>query len=113
MVSMHRYILNTPNGKETDHCNGNGLDNREDNLRICTTAQNQHNQISVRGMSKYKGVSWNKNAKKWDARIKLNNKPIRLGYYISEIEAAHAYDKAALKYYEKYAHTNFPKENYL
>ncbi|MCK9370911.1 HNH endonuclease [Candidatus Dojkabacteria bacterium] len=40
---MHRLIINTPKGMETDHINHNGLDNRRVNLRIVTTSQNQRN----------------------------------------------------------------------
>ena len=54
---MHRFILEPPAGFETDHRNDDGLDNRRQNLRACTKAQNQHNQHAIRGKSKYRGVS--------------------------------------------------------
>ena len=106
-ISMHTEILGTPKGMQTDHKDGNGLRNWRDNIRVCTHAQNQHNQqLHIEEKtSVFKGVRWDR--KKWRAYIKFNNKCIHLGYFISEIQAALAYDEAAKKYFGEFACTNF------
>ncbi len=105
-IWMHREILNTPVDKDTDHINGDTLDNRGLNLRVCTRAQNQRNRHIVRGMSKFKGVHWSKAAKKWEARIKAGVGRVTLGYFDIEEDAALAYNTAALKYFEEFARLN-------
>jgi hypothetical protein len=108
-ISMHRMIISAPSGFDVDHINGNGLDNRRENLRICTRSQNQWNMNNVRkGSSNYKGVSWNKCALKWAAIIQKNYKTYFLGYFESEIEAAENYDAKARELFGPFAKTNFP-----
>src|SRR4030066_2184242 len=66
MIKMHRLILNTPNGMETDHINHNRLDNRKSNLRVRTRSQNAINTpIRSSNTSGKKGVDWKKNVGKW------------------------------------------------
>ena len=104
---MHRYILNCPKGKDVDHKNHNGLDNRESNIRICTNSQNQQNQRPCRGgSSKYKGVSFRKDTNRWTAHIKNGGKLINLGNYGTEIEAAKIYDAKAQELFGEYACLN-------
>lgn len=108
-VYMHQEILKTPNGMETDHRDGNGLNNQVNNIRICTPSQNQHNQKPQIGKSsRYKGVGWNKSDKRWQSRIKINGKTKHIGNYKDEIEAARAYDKKALEIFGEFAYLNFP-----
>ena len=58
-IRMHRIILNTPDGMHTDHINGDGIDNRKGNLRICTKQQNDMSKRKYKkGTSAYKGVHW-------------------------------------------------------
>ena len=105
---MQRVILQTPIGMQTDHINHNGLDNRRANLRACTPSDNQHNRLIDRDKtSQLKGIYWNKKAKKWIARITFNMKLIQLGRFDSDIEAAKAYDQAAINHYGQFARTNF------
>jgi len=59
--------------------------------------------------SKYKGVCWHKLGKKWSAQIYRNKIKYHLGLFTNEIDAARAYDKAALEFFSKYAYLNFPK----
>ena len=107
---MHREILGLEPGdkRQGDHKNHNGLNNYQDNLRICNNSQNHQNgNPRKNGSSKYKGVHKRKGCDKWISRINKNYKLYHLGYFVSEINAAKAYDIAARKYYGEYALTNF------
>lgn len=96
-IAMHRIVNATPDDMETDHINGNGLDNRKRNLRSVTTQQNQWNQRAQSNVSSaHKGVCWNKNLKKWQAQIWVNNKCMYLGVFDSENKAAEAYNAVAM-----------------
>ena len=109
LIFMHRVILNLEYGdkRQGDHRNNNSLDNRRDNLRICTNRQNSQNSRPNKSCtSVYKGVSWSKDRHKWVAQIKTQDKQTNLGRYVSEIEAARAYDVAAIKCFGEFAHTN-------
>lgn len=112
MTWMHRVILNAPEGFLVDHINHNGLDNRKANLRLVTPTQNMWNRkkTNKKTSSKYKGVSYNKDHKKWNSVIVTNGKYRNLGYFTSEFEAAKTYDRAARKYFGKLALTNFDSE---
>lgn len=104
--SIHRFILNPPTGMVVDHINHNILDNRKENIRVCTHAQNIQNMDRFVGYSKYKGVTFNNKKNRYHARITINNKRISLGRFKSEIKAAEAYNNAAIKYYGKFAYLN-------
>jgi hypothetical protein len=110
-ISMHREITEAPVGMEVDHINGNRLDNRRSNLRVCTKAENRRN-IGVRknNSTGYKGVCYRKYIKQWQAQITVNSKAVYLGYYKTAEEAAKVYDQAAVKYYGNFANINI-KEN--
>jgi hypothetical protein len=90
---MHRIIMNPPVGMEVDHINGNGLDNRRENLRIVTSHQNHQNR-HVQKTSQYVGVHWHKSHKKWATEIQYKGKIKWLGDYHNEIEAATVYQVA-------------------
>lgn len=106
-ITMHKLIMDTPPGKEVDHINCNKLDNRKINLRIVTKSQNNMNRKPYKNSSsKFKGVFWDKNLKKWRAYITLNKKRKWLGSFNSEEEAAIVYDSEATKLFGKYAKTN-------
>lgn len=106
-IRMHRQIMNIESGKLTDHISHYGLDNRKANLRSVTHNQNRQNIISRCGTSKYKGVSWSKERKKWCASIGHNHRTIKLGYYENELEAAKIYDKKARELFGEFVNTNF------
>ena len=104
---LHREIMNCPKDKMIDHINHDTLDNRKSNLRIVTNSQNQYNQKIRCGLSsKFKGVTRYALRNAWRATIRFKTKKIHIGYFKDEIEAAKAYNKAALKYFGKYATLN-------
>lgn len=88
----------------------NGLDNRRANLRAATRSQQGANRRDRRGASRFKGVSWSEERGRWQAHIRVNGKSIGLGRFDEEIEAARAYDKAALSAWGEYASLNLPEE---
>ncbi|MBN2271732.1 MAG: HNH endonuclease [Sedimentisphaerales bacterium] len=107
-IAMHREILDIPPGMVCDHKNHNTLDNRKGNLRICTPAQNQYNQLPRDGgTSRYKGVRWHKDNCKWQAAIGYNSRLIHIGYYEYEADAAIAYDDMAIELFGEFACLNF------
>lgn len=104
---MHRLIMGAGPGEEVDHRDGDGLNNQRFNLRRCTHLQNLRNtRIQTNGSSKYKGVGWRPEKKKWRARIMVNGQDICLGHFNDELAAAMAYDKAAKVYFGEFARTN-------
>lgn len=105
---MHRVIMNARKTQEVDHINGDGLDNRRCNLRLCTRSQNMGNVKAYKNSSsRFKGVSWNKINKNWRAYIRVNGKMLNLGSFKSEIEAAKAYDNKAIEVFRTFACLNF------
>jgi hypothetical protein len=108
--AMHRVIMGSPKGKLIDHRNGVGLDNRRENLRQATRIENCCNKKKPKNTSsKYMGVYYAKDTGKWRAKIKHNKKTFHLGRFVNEIDAAKAYDQAALKYHKEFARLNFPE----
>lgn len=107
-LRMHRVILDAPAGTEVDHVSRDTLDNRRANLRLCTHAQNCQNRRRIAGShsSVFHGVSWHKTNRKWVAQIQINGRRKNLGYYLSEAEAALAYNEVAQKHYGEFAVLN-------
>ena len=106
-INMHREINQTPSGMDTDHINGDGLDNRRMNLRSCIHSENTHNQKCHRdGTSKFKGVSFWKRAGKWIAQISSGGKKFYLGSFDDEVVAAKAYDAKACELFGRFAKIN-------
>lgn len=109
-VQMHRFIMSAPRGMEVDHINGDTLDNRRENMRLCSRLQNGRNRKRPKNnTSGFKGVWWNKTCNKWEAEIRVNNKRIYLGHYSDPEEAARAYDEAAVEHFGDFAKINFPE----
>lgn len=99
IVLMHRFILGVWFKEiEIDHINGVGIDNRKENLRICTHSQNMHNRKTW-GKSSYLGVSFNSGINKYGSVIHRDKTRYFLGYYESERIAALAYDLKAKEFY--------------
>ena len=106
---MHRVILGLPYGSKDcgDHINMNKLDNRRENLRTCSNAENQRNRGMYRTNSTgYKGVVLHKQSGKFRAQIKHNGVRQDLGQFATAGEAAHAYNKAAIRLHGDFAVLN-------
>ena len=103
---MHREIMSPEGRFVVDHINGNTLDNRKENLRVCTSSENKMNRRVCRSASGFKCVHWHKTRKRWQAYIRINKKRKCLGFFREKESAAIAYDKAAVKYYGEFAATN-------
>lgn len=95
-IVMSRQIMSCPQTMLVDHKNHNTLDNQKVNLRICTKSENNHNCNKPKNnTSGYKGVSWDKNTKKWEVNIKSNGNQRYLGRFSNKIRAAKLYNKTA------------------
>jgi hypothetical protein len=106
-VKMHRQILNPKKSEHVDHINGNGLDNRRDNIRVCTAQQNQMNRQNHGAHSSiYKGVSFHKKNKMWRATINLKGKQLYAGCYSTPEAAAIAYNEKAVELFGEFARPN-------
>lgn len=102
-VWLHRVILGTPDGFDTDHVDGNGLNNTRSNLRVATRSQNNRNQrLASHNTSGHKGVSWHKKDKRWRACIHVNNKYVHLGHFIEFDDACAAYAKASAEMHQEF-----------
>lgn len=95
-IKLHRFVLNAT--QIVDHINHNIKDNRKCNLRECTPSQNAMNRTNT------KGISFDKSANKWQARIGINKKMIYLGTFINKQDAINARKKAEEKYFGEFAY---------
>lgn len=103
-VGMHALIAGF---KGADHVNRNGLDNRRINLRPATPSQNSANVAPTRSnTSGYKGVSWDRRRSKWVVQIGYNGSAFKLGLFDDPVEAARAYNRAAVDTFGEYAWLN-------
>lgn len=105
---LHHFLL--PGVARVDHRDGNGCNDQKGNLRPATNQQNCQGfrQPKVGASSKFRGVTWHRQRGKWAAQLCCGGKHISLGLFTSEVEAAKAYDKGALKYFGEFACPNFP-----
>lgn len=104
-IQMHRVITDAPDGMEVDHQNHDGLDNQRGNLRVCTRADNQHNQRPcLNNTSGYKGVSRRRG--RWVAGIRCDGRRYNLGHFDTAEEAALAYNEAAARLHGEFAFLN-------
>ena len=115
-ISMHSFVVDiltfgASQKRIIDHINGNGLDNRVENLRLCTCSQNFQNSRKRQNCSSiYKGVYYDKGSQKWRAMIcpPYNNSSKHIGLFNNEDEAGRAYDAKALELFGEFAKLNFP-----
>ena len=109
--TMHRLIMDAPEGLQVDHINGNKLDNRKSNLRLCERYQNMANKPPTsQNKSGYKGVYYDNRdcfmIKRWVAKIRVNKKDIHIGMYKTAKEAVVAWNKKAKELLGEFAYQN-------
>ena len=117
---LHKFLMNPGKGLTVDHIDGNKMNNRKENLRICTQAENMRNvkvgRYKNKSCKRFKGVCKLKikkpfdriypKGKKWRAYIVQDDKQRHLGYFVTQKEAAEKYNKAAIELFGEYAHLN-------
>ncbi len=102
-IKMHRVIVDCPDGYVVDHINGNTLDNRRENLRICKAKDNSRNARAGKNSSSgIRGVSWNRQHHKWRTRIIVDGECHELGMFSDSKRAALVYNIAARHYYNNF-----------
>lgn len=108
-MRLHAYVLKVLPGEIIDHISGDRLDNRRQNLRVVTRAENAKNarRPTFPGKtSRFKGVCWSRHDGLWLAQIKNDGVQNRIGLYGDEVDAARAYDEAALRLHKEFSRTN-------
>jgi len=110
-ILMHRFLLSAEKGDFVDHRNLDGRDNRRKNIRLCTQQQNTFNKKPRKNSSsRYKGVYWCKDKKRWKASASLSGKVYGLGSFKCEVAAARVYDRFAIEHHGDFVRLNFPQE---
>jgi hypothetical protein len=110
-ILLHRFVYGARPGLNLDHQNGNKFDCRRENLRPASYSENNVNRRKQQGCtSRYKGVYWDKQRRKWHVRIGWSGKTLYIGHFDEERYAGMAYDIAALDIHGRFAKLNF---NYL
>lgn len=102
---LHRLIMGEPKGMLVDHINGDRLDNRKRNLRVCNHQQNVYNSKS-KNLCGYKGVTKNYDHPIWYANIYVDGKQVNLGKFSTPEDAARAYNTAVKKYRPEFGYLN-------
>ena len=103
-IKLHRYIMNCPEDMVVDHIDGDGTNNKIENLRVVSIFQNNMNKGTAKNnTSGYKGVCWNKEKQKWQSRIQIDKKQLFLGCFDDIQEAVEARKDAEIKYYGEYS----------
>ena len=113
-IRMHQLIMKPPKGKVVDHINGNGLDNRRANLRVCTRRENAWNHGRCKkedASSQFIGVHRRKeHPEKCYVRVTCDGEATNLGPFDDEVEAAQARDCKARELHGEFAYLNFPED---
>ena len=110
---MHRFLMNPSDPSVyVDHRNGDGLDNRRENLRLATPQENARNRSTWSNKTGFRGVNVRHDCRlKFQAIIRVNGILITIGYFATAPEAAKAYDNAAKEYFKEFCgFLNFPEE---
>jgi HNH endonuclease/AP2 domain len=110
-LSLHRFLLSAPKEKIVDHINGDVTDNRKCNLRLANKHENVRNsKPPITNKSGYKGVSLRKESGKWRAQIRVDGRPVNLGHFDNEHDAARMYNFWASDIYGEFAWLNTIRE---
>lgn len=109
-ILMHRLIIGAKFGEQVDHKDRDKLNNRRDNLRLATSAQNSVNRQTVNGISGFRGVTFDKRKrlKPWRSQVMINGVRKSLGCFATAIDAAVAWDQKVRMVYGEFAILNFP-----
>lgn len=108
-LGLHHVVLGIKPiwGADVDHEDGDILNNRKANIRLCTHRENSSNRkLNKNNTSGFKGVWWKKSREKWAAEITVKNKCIYLGYFKNKKDAAAAYNAGAIKHHGNFACLN-------
>ena len=106
-ILLHRFLLGAEESQMVDHVNGDKMDCRVANLRLATDGQNAANKTMLGNRTGYKGVERiNHGTGNWRARIMVGRRCIHLGVFPTPVEAARAYDRAAVEHFGEFARTN-------
>ena len=107
MIYMHRLIMGLDKKLIVDHINHDTIDNRRENLRLCTYSENLCNKKpEPNSKSSFKGVTWSVRDSKWVVQIWKDGRSFYYGYHENEIDAAKAYNEAAKEHHGEYAYLN-------
>ncbi|MBN1818316.1 MAG: HNH endonuclease [Sedimentisphaerales bacterium] len=117
-ILMHREIMRLSRGQKgadgkalvVDHIDRNPLNNTRANLRLCTQQQNMCNRPLPPKTSRYRGVYWNARSRKWHASLQHDGRTFHIGYFLSETDAARAFDTKAKELRGEFACLNFEEE---
>ena len=106
VILLHRAILTPTDGMEVDHIDGNSLNNRRSNLRLCSRSENMRNtKLRSDNTSGLKGAFWDAYTGRWIAAIGVNGKFKNLGRFDTAEEAHAVYCEAANEHFGEYART--------
>lgn len=103
---LHREVMNCPSNLLIDHWNHDRSDNQKGNLRKCSYASNNHNRVSDKHTSKYKGVFWNKRIGRFQTKIMCKGRNLNLGISFTEDYGAYLYNKKAMELHGEFAFLN-------
>jgi len=111
LYKAHRIIWLMMTGEEpvgvVDHINGDPQDNRWENLRLASIAENSRNsRHRTNSASPLKGASFNNRDKRWVAQITVNRKYHHLGMFDTAEEAHEAYKRAAERLHGEFARSS-------